>query len=42
LGKIAFEKYFIGKIRRGVSEPFYERAVLDMLGITKMKEEEPA
>jgi sulfide:quinone oxidoreductase len=40
LGKIAFEKYFIGKIRRGVSEPFYERAVLDMLGITKMKEEE--
>ena len=39
LGKIAFEKYFIGKIRKGVSEPFYERAVLDMLGITKMKEE---
>lgn len=40
LGKIAFEKYFIGKIRRGVSEPFYERAVLDLLGITKTKEEE--
>jgi sulfide:quinone oxidoreductase len=39
LGKIAFEKYFIGKIRRGVSEPFYERAVLDMLGITKTRDE---
>lgn len=40
LGKVAFEKYFIGKIRKGVSEPFYERAVLDMLGITKTKDEE--
>jgi sulfide:quinone oxidoreductase len=39
LGKIAFEKYFIGKIRGGVSEPFYERAVLDMLGITKTRDE---
>jgi sulfide:quinone oxidoreductase len=38
LGKAAFETYFVGKIRRGVSEPFYERAVLDMLGITKTKE----
>lgn len=38
LAKVAFEKYFIGKIRRGVGEPFYERAVFDMLGITKLKE----
>ena len=28
----------LGKIRRGVGEPFYERAVFDMLGITKLKE----
>ncbi|MEN0654257.1 FAD-dependent oxidoreductase [Hyphobacterium sp. WM6] len=38
LAKVAFEKYFLGKIRRGVGEPFYERAVFDMLGITKLKE----
>lgn len=39
LAKIAFEKYFINKMRSGVSEPFYERAVLDMLGITKLRKE---
>lgn len=37
LAKVGFEKYFLDKVRRGVSEPFYERAVLDMLGITKLK-----
>jgi sulfide:quinone oxidoreductase len=36
--KIGFEKYFLGKIRRGESEPFYERLVLDVLGIRKLKE----
>jgi sulfide:quinone oxidoreductase len=36
--KIAFEKYFLRKIRRGESEPFYERFVLDRLGIRKIKE----
>lgn len=35
--KIAFEGYFLGKIRRGVSETFYEKAVLDLLGIDKLK-----
>ncbi|PWE18500.1 pyridine nucleotide-disulfide oxidoreductase [Marinicauda salina] len=37
LAKLGFENYFLGKMRRGVNEPFYERAVLDMLGITKTK-----
>jgi sulfide:quinone oxidoreductase len=37
LAKGAFESYFLGKMRRGVSEPFYERVVLDLLGITKTK-----
>lgn len=37
LAKVGFEKYFLDKVRRGVSEPFYERALLDMLGITKLK-----
>ena len=37
LAKIAFEKYFIRKMRRGESEPFYEKAAFDMLGIGKLK-----
>jgi sulfide:quinone oxidoreductase len=36
--KIAFEKYFLRKTRRGESEPFYERVVLDRVGIRKVKE----
>jgi sulfide:quinone oxidoreductase len=35
--KIAFEKYFIRKMKRGTSEPYYEKAVMGMLGITKIK-----
>jgi sulfide:quinone oxidoreductase len=38
LAKIAFEKYFLRKIRRGTSEPFYERFLLDRLNIRKIKE----
>ncbi|MAK64580.1 MAG: pyridine nucleotide-disulfide oxidoreductase [Maricaulis sp.] len=37
MAKAAFESYFVGKIRRGVGEPFYEKAVFDMLGIHKVK-----
>jgi sulfide:quinone oxidoreductase len=36
--KVAFEKYFIRKIGRGESEPFYERFMLERLGIRKIKE----
>lgn len=36
--KIAFEKYFLRKVRRGEGEPFYEDAVLRMMGIRKLKE----
>lgn len=36
--KIAFEKYFLRKIRRGESEPLYERFVLERLGIHKIKQ----
>ena len=35
--KIAFEKYFMRKMSRGESEPFYEKAMLDILGIGKLK-----
>ena len=36
--KVAFEKYFLRKMRRGESEPFYERFVLNQLNIGKIKE----
>ncbi len=39
LGKIAFEKYFLHKVRSGQSEPFYEKYILKMLGIDKVKQE---
>lgn len=38
LAKVAFEKYFLRKIRLGDSEPFYERFVLDQLNIAKIKQ----
>lgn len=34
--KIAFEKYFLHKIRRGESEPFYERWLMEKLGIRRL------
>ncbi len=36
-GKIAFEKYFLRKLGSGTSEPFYEKAALQLLGINKLK-----
>jgi sulfide:quinone oxidoreductase len=35
--KVAFEKFFLRKIRLGESEPFYERFLLEQLGIRKIK-----
>jgi sulfide:quinone oxidoreductase len=35
--RVAFEKYFLRKIRRGESEPFYERFLLDKLNIAKVR-----
>ena len=37
LAKVAFEKYFLRKIRSGESEPFYEKFVLKQLNIEKLK-----
>lgn len=36
--KVAFEKYFLRKIRRGESEPAYERFLLERLQLRKIKE----
>jgi sulfide:quinone oxidoreductase len=39
LAKIGFEKYFLHKIRSGVSEPVYEKMLMKSLGIGKLKEQ---
>ena len=35
--KVAFEKFFLRKMRRGETEPFYEKFVLERLGLRKIK-----
>jgi sulfide:quinone oxidoreductase len=37
LAKVGFEKYFLAKVKRGESEPFYEKLALDVMGIRKIK-----
>jgi len=37
LAKIAFEKYFMRKMKKGTSEPIFERLVMNTLGIKKLK-----
>ncbi|MEQ9002819.1 MAG: FAD/NAD(P)-binding oxidoreductase [Pseudomonadales bacterium] len=42
LAKIAFEKYFMRKMRTGATEPVYEKYVLRALGILRLKSGEHA
>jgi len=35
--KVAFEKYFLHKMKSGTSEPYYEKLALQALGIGKLK-----
>jgi len=37
LAKVAFEKYFIRKMKKGTSEPIYEKVVLKAMGVEKLK-----
>jgi sulfide:quinone oxidoreductase len=37
MAKIAFEKYFLRKVRTGKTDPYTERQILKMLGIEKLK-----
>jgi sulfide:quinone oxidoreductase len=37
LAKIGFEKYFLRKMKKGTSEPVYEKYVMKALGIEKLK-----
>ena len=39
LAKVAFEKYFMRKVKKGTSEPIYEKYTLKALGIVKLKEQ---
>ncbi len=36
--KVAFEKYFIRKMKKGSTEPVYEKYVLKMMGVKKLKD----
>ena len=38
MAKIAFEKYFIRKMKTGSSEPVYEKYTLKALGINRLKD----
>jgi sulfide:quinone oxidoreductase len=42
VAKVAFEKYFLRKVRKGRSEPVYERFVMKLLGIPKLRREAAA
>jgi len=37
LAKIAFEKYFLRKVRAGVSEPYFEKAIMRLMDMHKVK-----
>jgi sulfide:quinone oxidoreductase len=37
VAKVAFEKYFIRKMKTGKSEPVYEKLILKSMGIEKLK-----
>ncbi|GLI91330.1 NAD(P)/FAD-dependent oxidoreductase [Methylocystis echinoides] len=38
LAKIAYEKYFLRKVRKGQSEPVYERYIMKLLGIKRLRD----
>jgi len=40
--KVGFEKYFLRKVRKGSSEPVYERLIMKALGINRLRPEEPS
>jgi sulfide:quinone oxidoreductase len=37
LAKVAQEKYFLPKMKRGGTEPVYEKYILKLLGINRLK-----
>ncbi|KUO58333.1 MAG: pyridine nucleotide-disulfide oxidoreductase [Alphaproteobacteria bacterium BRH_c36] len=41
LAKVAFEKYFLHKVRGGISEHFFEKVALRLLDVPKLKRTDP-
>ena len=41
VAKVAFEKYFLRKVRRGSAEPAFERFIMSAIGINKLRENVP-
>ena len=39
LAKIAYEKYFLHKVRAAKTEPIYEKTIMKMIGVERLKEE---
>jgi sulfide:quinone oxidoreductase len=37
MAKVIFGRYFVRKVRRGSSEPAYERLIMKALGIAKLR-----
>ncbi|QNM97885.1 NAD(P)/FAD-dependent oxidoreductase [Chitinimonas koreensis] len=42
LAKVAFEKYFLHKMKAGTAEPIYEKYILKLLGIERLDAQPPA
>jgi sulfide:quinone oxidoreductase len=40
MAKIAYEKYFMRKMKKGTTEPIYEKYTLKLLGINRLKSEQ--
>jgi sulfide:quinone oxidoreductase len=38
LGKVAFERYFLRKMKIGTTEPVFEKLVLHAMGVKKLKD----
>ncbi len=41
MAKVAYEKYFIRKMKAGTSDPVYEKFLLRMVGLSKLKDAHP-
>ena len=39
LAKIAYEKYFLRKVRSAQTEPYYEKTIMKLIGVERLKEE---
>ena len=39
VAKVAYEKYFLYKVRHRKTEPYYEKTVLKLLGATRLKDQ---